>query len=195
MLDQVQQAINASIGEYDDEAIMRELVDRYGLVDIDDIEHNEFWNVVMRHGKDDEPTTGRPMSLRTRVLGGGLLALALVALVVGVIAKQQTNESEPVELSLSEVVETCDGGTMIDGGTTLEMDTLVPGEPITVQDADTEVMCIFGQLGTPQAFQDAMYDTRAIEGQLERTEGGYHYWWWFHQDSGLHVYVSATEGS
>jgi hypothetical protein len=138
----------------------------------------------------DEPTTDRRM--RTRVLGGGLLTLALVTLVVAVIVKQPADESAP-ELSLSEIVEACDGGTMIDSGTTLEIDTLVPGEPVTVQDTDTEVMCIFGQLGTSDAFRDAMHDTRAVEGQLERSEGGYHYWWWYHQDSGLHVYVSATE--
>jgi hypothetical protein len=47
--DQVQQACDASVGTYDVSAITRAIVDRYGLVDIDTIDDDEFWSLVMAH--------------------------------------------------------------------------------------------------------------------------------------------------
>jgi len=37
---------------YDVDAITAVLVERYGLVDIDSIDHDEFWSVVMDHSTD-----------------------------------------------------------------------------------------------------------------------------------------------
>lgn len=44
--DQVQQAVDASEGTYDVDAIVREIVQRHGLVSIDHIDHIEFWAIV-----------------------------------------------------------------------------------------------------------------------------------------------------
>lgn len=52
MLDQVRQATDASEGEYDNETITALLIERHGLVNIDDVDHDEFWRVVMDHGLD-----------------------------------------------------------------------------------------------------------------------------------------------
>lgn len=42
---QVQQAVDAS-------AITEAIVRRYGLVDIDSIDHDEFWSLVDQHATD-----------------------------------------------------------------------------------------------------------------------------------------------
>jgi hypothetical protein len=47
MLDQVRQATDASEGEYDNEEIVRELIEAHGLVNIDEIETNAFWRTVL----------------------------------------------------------------------------------------------------------------------------------------------------
>lgn len=47
MLDQVRQATDASEGEYDNEEIVRELIEAHGLVNIDDIDTNAFWRTVL----------------------------------------------------------------------------------------------------------------------------------------------------
>lgn len=52
MLDQVQQATDASEGDYDNDAIVRELIQTYGRVDTGTIEHDEFWAIVLRHATD-----------------------------------------------------------------------------------------------------------------------------------------------
>ena len=45
--DQVQQAVDASAGTYDVQAITEEIVRTYGLVSINDIDHDEFWAIVL----------------------------------------------------------------------------------------------------------------------------------------------------
>lgn len=52
--DQVQQATEASEGSYDADAIVREIVQRYGLVSIDTIDHDEFWAIVGQYPTDPE---------------------------------------------------------------------------------------------------------------------------------------------
>jgi hypothetical protein len=49
MLYQVQQATDASEGEYDNDAIVRHLIDSHGLVNVDAIDHDAFWSVVLLH--------------------------------------------------------------------------------------------------------------------------------------------------
>lgn len=44
--DQVQQATDACEGTYDVPAITSAIVARYGLVDIESIDHDEFWAIV-----------------------------------------------------------------------------------------------------------------------------------------------------
>lgn len=48
----VKQATDASDGTYDNEAIVAEIVDKYGMVDIDTIEHDDFWDIVIKHAID-----------------------------------------------------------------------------------------------------------------------------------------------
>lgn len=47
MLDQVRQATDAREGEYDNEEIVRELIEAHGLVNIDEIDANAFWRTVL----------------------------------------------------------------------------------------------------------------------------------------------------
>ncbi|SRR6266566_2339860 len=47
--DQVQRAVDASEGTYDVDAIIRDIVQRYGLVDVDTIDHDEFRALVAEH--------------------------------------------------------------------------------------------------------------------------------------------------
>lgn len=55
---QVQQAVDASEGTYDVDAITRELVDTYDLCGdtprdtVDGIESGTFWDIVGRHARD-----------------------------------------------------------------------------------------------------------------------------------------------
>jgi hypothetical protein len=46
---QVRQATDASEGTYDVDAIVAEIVQTYGRVDVDTIDHDEFWTIVLRH--------------------------------------------------------------------------------------------------------------------------------------------------
>ncbi len=54
--DQVQHAIDASEGVYDIATITRAIVQRWGRVDINDIDHDEFWALVGEHVVPDEDT-------------------------------------------------------------------------------------------------------------------------------------------
>lgn len=47
--DQVQHAVDASEGTYDVPAITEAIVARWGRVDIDTIDHDEFWALVGEH--------------------------------------------------------------------------------------------------------------------------------------------------
>lgn len=47
--DQVKIATDASDGEYDVSAITAEIIERYGAVDVDTIDSDEFWAIVGRH--------------------------------------------------------------------------------------------------------------------------------------------------
>lgn len=54
MLRQVVEAASGCDGEYDVDAITEEIHERYGLVDIDDIDADEFWEIVGKHATDDQ---------------------------------------------------------------------------------------------------------------------------------------------
>jgi hypothetical protein len=49
---QVSIAIDASEGTYDVDGITRAIVVRYGLFNIDSIDHDEFWALVGQHATD-----------------------------------------------------------------------------------------------------------------------------------------------
>lgn len=48
----VQLAIDAIDGDYDVDAITNLLIQRHGLVDVDSIDHDEFWALVADHATD-----------------------------------------------------------------------------------------------------------------------------------------------
>lgn len=50
--DQITAATDASEGTYDIDAIVEEIQNTYGTVDIDTIDHREFWNIVAKHATD-----------------------------------------------------------------------------------------------------------------------------------------------
>lgn len=50
--DQVTTATEASDGTYDVDAIVEEIVERHGAVDVDTLEHDEFWAIVAKHAVD-----------------------------------------------------------------------------------------------------------------------------------------------
>lgn len=47
--DQVVTATDASDGEYDVNAIVAEIVEKHGAVDIDTLDTDEFWAIVGKH--------------------------------------------------------------------------------------------------------------------------------------------------
>jgi hypothetical protein len=49
MRDQIQTATDASDGTYDIDAILADLQDAYGTVDIDTIDTDAFWTIVLAH--------------------------------------------------------------------------------------------------------------------------------------------------
>lgn len=49
MLDQVSQATDASEGQYDNEGITNQLIADHGLVNVDDIDTDAFWHIVLDH--------------------------------------------------------------------------------------------------------------------------------------------------
>jgi hypothetical protein len=46
---QVQDAMDGSVGSYDGDAITAEIIARFGLVDVDTIDQDLFWNIVASH--------------------------------------------------------------------------------------------------------------------------------------------------
>lgn len=52
LTDQVTRATDASDGTYNVDAIVSEIVERYGAVDIDSLDSDEFWSVVGKHATD-----------------------------------------------------------------------------------------------------------------------------------------------
>ncbi|MEU8136088.1 hypothetical protein [Streptodolium elevatio] len=46
---QVITATDASEGTYDVDAIVEEIQDTYGTVDVDTLDHHEFWDIVFKH--------------------------------------------------------------------------------------------------------------------------------------------------
>jgi hypothetical protein len=51
---QVSIAIDASEGTYDVDGITRAIVVRYGLFNIDSIDHDEFWGIVNAYAIDEQ---------------------------------------------------------------------------------------------------------------------------------------------
>jgi hypothetical protein len=49
MRDQIRTAVNASDGEYDVDAILADLQAAHGTVDIDSIDADAFWTVVLAY--------------------------------------------------------------------------------------------------------------------------------------------------
>lgn len=49
MRDQIRTAVNASDGDYDLDAILADLQDAHGTVNIDSIDAAAFWTVVLAH--------------------------------------------------------------------------------------------------------------------------------------------------
>lgn len=47
--DQIVTATDASDGKYDVDAIVEEIVEKHGAVDIDTLDTNEFWAIVGKH--------------------------------------------------------------------------------------------------------------------------------------------------
>jgi hypothetical protein len=50
--DQVTIATDASDGEYDVSAIVAEIIEKHGAVDIETLDGDEFWAIVGKHCKD-----------------------------------------------------------------------------------------------------------------------------------------------
>jgi hypothetical protein len=49
---QVRTATDASEGAYDVDAITAEIIERHGAVDVDTLDTDEFWTIVMNHSVD-----------------------------------------------------------------------------------------------------------------------------------------------
>jgi hypothetical protein len=47
--DQIVTATDASDGDYDVDAIVEEIVEKHGAVDIDTLDTDEFWAIVGKH--------------------------------------------------------------------------------------------------------------------------------------------------
>lgn len=47
--DQIVTATDASDGDYDVDAIVEEIVERHGAVDVDTFDTDEFWAIVGKH--------------------------------------------------------------------------------------------------------------------------------------------------
>jgi hypothetical protein len=47
--DQIVTATDASDGEYDVDAILADILEQYGAVDIDSLDSGEFWAIVGKH--------------------------------------------------------------------------------------------------------------------------------------------------
>ena len=47
--DQIVTATDASDGEYDVDAIVEEIVEKHGAVDIETLDSDEFWAIVGKH--------------------------------------------------------------------------------------------------------------------------------------------------
>jgi hypothetical protein len=46
---QINTATNASDGTYDVDAILADIIERHGVVDIDTLDSDEFWSIVGAH--------------------------------------------------------------------------------------------------------------------------------------------------
>jgi hypothetical protein len=51
---QVQTATDASDGTYDVAAIVAEIIELHGAVDVDSIDTDEFWTIVAKHSTDSQ---------------------------------------------------------------------------------------------------------------------------------------------
>lgn len=49
---QVERATDASDGTYDVPAIVADILDTHGAIDIDTLDHAEFWGIVAAHATD-----------------------------------------------------------------------------------------------------------------------------------------------
>lgn len=47
--DQVRTATNSSDGQYDVDAIVADIIERHGAVDVDTLDSDEFWAIVGNH--------------------------------------------------------------------------------------------------------------------------------------------------
>lgn len=52
LTDQVTRATAASDGTYDVPAIVEDIIERHGAVDIDTLDSDEFWTIVGNHATD-----------------------------------------------------------------------------------------------------------------------------------------------
>lgn len=51
MVSQIIEALGEHAADHDAYAIWQDIWDRYGRIDIETVEHDEFWEIVSRHAK------------------------------------------------------------------------------------------------------------------------------------------------
>lgn len=59
MRDQVAESLGSEGGEYDIPAIVDEIQEHYGTTHIDNVPHDAYWTIVLRHCTDPKAASNR----------------------------------------------------------------------------------------------------------------------------------------
>jgi hypothetical protein len=78
--DQIIRATDASDGDYDVDAITEDITAKYGAVDIDTIDTDDFWAIVAEHAAEtaDDSTYTAEISISSKVALGDKCAVTVV---------------------------------------------------------------------------------------------------------------------
>ncbi len=90
---------------------------------------------------------------------------------------------------LQDAAKACGAGTLADENHTLVLD-MAGEEPGSGTVAIDEVLCVLGELHSPQAVIAQMESTRALDGMQSTTWSDYEVTWTYHPNDGLDLIIT-----
>jgi hypothetical protein len=140
-----------------------------------------------------------------RVRWAPLTVVAAAIVIGGIVAtvalttsskSSSTGGIEPAGLfdstnPLADASTTCNAGTLADDDHTLVVD-MAGEESGTGTATIDDIVCVLGELETPQAVVAQMESTRALDGMQSTTWSTYKATWTYHPDDGLDLIITHT---
>lgn len=146
----------------------------------------------------DPQQQNRRRQTRIWVALAAVTAVVVAAVVVSVVLLSDGKDDSPAAgigtlfapaAPLKDAAKACGAGTLADDDRTLVVD-MAGEEPGSGTAAIDDVLCILGELKSPQSVIAQMESTRALDGMQSTTWSDYEVTWTYHPDDGLDLIIT-----